>query len=100
LLYFFFFFWEKKKFFFFFFFFFFKWSLSIPFFGFGLIAGISFFAIHKRRQNNTEYNIEWHELIENENDNSMEDSNDNVIDIELEDETLSETYNENEILDV
>jgi len=30
----------------------------------------------------------------------MEDSNDNVIDIELEDETLSETYNENEILDV
>jgi carboxypeptidase D len=74
--------------------------LSIPFFGFGLIAGISFFAIHKRRQNNTEYNIEWHELIENENDNSMEDSNDNVIDIELEDETLSETYNENEILDV
>jgi len=75
--------------------------LSISFVGFGLIAGISFFAVHKRRQNNTEYNdVEWHELIENENDNSMEDSNDNVIDIELEDETLSETYNENEILDV
>jgi len=82
--------------------------LSFSLLSFGLVAGVSVFAIH-RRQYNTEYNdVEWHELIEENNDeeeNELDDSNDNVIDIEIEDESLSdhnnsETFNKNEILNV
>jgi len=62
--------------------------LSISILSFGLIAFVSFFAIHRRHHDN---DVEWHELVENEGDDVIDAENsDNVIDIDLDNESLSD----------
>jgi len=67
--------------------------LSISFLGVGLMAIISVFVIHKRRQNTSYNDVEWHELVENEANNEIDVNDDNVIDIDLDDESTSDIEN-------
>jgi len=64
--------------------------LSISVIGVGIMAFVSLFAIHKRRQNASYNDVEWHELVEEGANNEDENNDDNVIDIDLDEESISE----------
>ncbi|ORX84226.1 alpha/beta-hydrolase [Anaeromyces robustus] len=59
--------------------------LSFSFLGVCLVAGVALFSVRKNRQHNRDYDVEWHELDENEELDHLE-SDDNAINIDIDDD--------------